>query len=158
VSGLSGASGPFDEFGIALAAGDFDGDERADLAIGDSNDDAGADGAGAVSAVYGSKRGLKARGSGLLAQGLAGMAGASGDGDEFGIDVAAGDFDGDARADVAIGDSNDDAGADGAGAVSAVYGSKKGLKAKGNQFLAQGLAGILGVSEASESFGDELAG
>ena len=59
--GVSDAAEPFDFFGNALAAGDFDNDGFIDLAIGVPGEDIGtiAD-AGAVNVLYGSASGLSA--------------------------------------------------------------------------------------------------
>ena len=53
--GIAGGSEALDAFGSALAAGDFDGDGRDDLAIGVHLEDIGViDDAGAVNVIYGS--------------------------------------------------------------------------------------------------------
>ncbi len=72
-----------------MAAGDFNGDGFADLAAGASGEDVGsvAD-AGAVSVLYGSAGGLTTSGGRLFTQ-VGGLVEA---GDEFGEQLAAGDF------------------------------------------------------------------
>ena len=58
---VAGVADVDDAFGKALAAGDFNGDGVADLAIGVPFEDiAGLDGAGAVNVIYGSAGGLSA--------------------------------------------------------------------------------------------------
>ncbi|MGD8517432.1 MAG: FG-GAP repeat protein, partial [Anaerolineae bacterium] len=89
---------PWDLFGIALAAGDFDGNGAADLAIGVSEEDFGTyTEAGAVHVLYGGlpSGGLSARTSQLWHQNSPGVAGFVGTNEFFGAALAAGDFDGD---------------------------------------------------------------
>lgn len=81
-----------DEFGFALAAGDFDDDGYDDLAIGVPGEDVLADDDGAVHLLYGSPSGLVATGV-LLWQEALGVPGVAEDGDRFGAALAAGDFD-----------------------------------------------------------------
>jgi hypothetical protein len=97
-AGLSGAGGQLfsqvggavegvDGFGSALAAGDFNNDDFADLAIGAPNDDVGsALDAGAVSVLYGSANGLTTQGGQLFTQ----VGGAIEGDDRFGSALAAG--------------------------------------------------------------------
>jgi hypothetical protein len=58
-AGIEGGSEAFDHFGQSLAAGDFNGDGKDDLAIGVSREDLGnIRDAGAVNIIYGSDNGL----------------------------------------------------------------------------------------------------
>ena len=103
-----------DLFGSALAAGDFDGDGRDDLAIGHygENSPAGFD-SGAVSVLMGAPVvGLGDAGYRTIIQGADGFPGGPAqDGRYLGFALAAGDFDGDGRADLAIGAPREDVGA-----------------------------------------------
>jgi FG-GAP repeat len=64
--GVAGQAEGSDRFGSALAAGDFNADGRADLAVGVPGETlGGAFGAGAVNVLYGSAGGLTAAGSQL---------------------------------------------------------------------------------------------
>jgi FG-GAP repeat len=68
------------------------------------------------------------------------------------------DFNGDGRDDLAVGAPNEDIGSiESAGAVNVLYGGAGGLSATGNQFWRQNSPGVLGASEAFESFGYALA-
>jgi hypothetical protein len=138
---------------------DFDGDGRADLAVGAPFDDVGAvDDAGAVNVLYGSAGGLTGSGSQLLVQGSGGVGSTAEAGDTFGSTLAAGDFDGDGFADLAVGAPGENVGAivDG-GAVHVLYGSPGGLTGAGSQLFTQDSAGVGSSIEAGDLFGDALA-
>lgn len=113
-----------DNFGLALAAGDFNGDGCDDLAVGAPNGDFSH---GAVSALYGSSAGLTTRGSQFI--------GTFGDGGGFAL--ASGNFNGDRYADLAIGDPHTATSAPNAGAIELHYGSATGLRQ-----VAQGTAPV----------------
>jgi FG-GAP repeat len=151
--GIAGVAEPFDGFGSALAAGDFNGDGRADLAIGALGEN---NGAGVVHALYGTAAsGLTASGSQLWSQDSPGIAGIAETGDSFGEALTAGDFNGDSRADLAIGAEGEN---NFAGVAHALYGTAaSGLTATGSQLWSQDSPGIGGVAEAGDFFGSELA-
>jgi FG-GAP repeat len=74
-----------DQFGAALAAGDFNHDGFTDLAAGAPFEDVGsASNAGAVSVLYGSGGGLTTTGGQLFTQNSAGVPGTAERGDRFG--------------------------------------------------------------------------
>jgi len=148
--GIAGAAEAGDIFGFALAAGDFNGDTRADLAIGAPGENSFA---GVVHVLYGSGTGLTAAGSQLWSQDSPGIAGAAEAGDIFGEALAAGDFNGDTRADLAIGAP----GENNVGFVHVLYGSGTGLTAAGSQLWSQDSPGIGGTAEANDDFGGALA-
>jgi hypothetical protein len=171
VTGVVGRAEKNDRFGAALAAGDFNHDGRADLAVGVPNE--GLEGvqgggmipkAGAVGVLYGSNAGLTASGNQQWHQDVAGVAGRAEENDLFGSALAAGDFNGDGFADLAIGAPNEglegvpDVGTiGGAGAFGVLYGSNAGLTASGNQQWHQDVAGIVGRAEANDHFASSLA-
>ena len=156
-AGIVGVAETGDRFGSALAAGDFNGDGFADLAIGVPFEDSGATNDGGVNVIYGSAAGLTAAGNQFWSQNSAGIAGAAETGDQFGLALAVGDFNGDGFADLAIGVPFEDFGATDDGGVNVIYGSAAGLTAAGNQFWSQNSAGIAGGAESGDRFGSVLA-
>jgi hypothetical protein len=90
--GVPDTAEPGDTFGIGLAAGDFDNDGFADLAVGvELEDVGGAVDAGAVNVLYGSAGGLTASGGQLFTQDSPGVAGGAEVFDRFGNALASGD-------------------------------------------------------------------
>jgi hypothetical protein len=153
--------------GRAHAAGgrspDFNGDGVADLAIGVPRATvAGIDDAGAVTVLYGtSAMGLQAGAPDdqRWTQVSGGIEGDPETGDQFGLSVTAGDFDGDGFTDLAIGVPTDDIHiALGGGKVNVIYGSAAGLTAEGNQLWSQELLGMEGEPRSGENLGRSLAG
>lgn len=153
---------PGDLFGDALAAGDFNGDRRSDLAIGVPSEDIGSiSGAGAVNLVYGAVGGLNATvvPDQLWSQGpLVDVPDAN---DSFGFALAADDFNTDGRDDLAIGVPGEDVGsAIDAGAANVVYGSPSGLSATAilpDQLWSQDTSNVEDMAEAGDLFGASLA-
>jgi hypothetical protein len=154
-----------DQFGQALAAGDFDDDDYDDLAIGVPEEDIWGETVeegGEVHILYGSGAGLTTTGQQLWIQNdLLGWP-ASESGDWFGYALAVGDFDGDRYADLAVGVPDESLVRDAttyprAGAVNVIYGSEIGLSTTGNQYWHQDVSGVLEVAEAEDQFGYALA-
>ena len=146
-----------DNFGQALAAGDFNGDGRDDLAIGAPNENVGTEiAAGSVNVLLGSLNGLAAAGDKFFNQATPGILEAAEAGDLLGFALAAGDFNNDGFADLAMGVPHESVGAiSGAGSVNVVYGSATGLQTAGNQLWRQ--AGPLkDDSEQGDAFGEAL--
>ncbi len=95
-----------DRFGASLASGDFDRDGYDDLAIGVPGEAIGTlDDAGAVAVVFGSSAGLGfgSRSPVWLHQSVAGVQNVAEAGDEFGLALTAGDFDGDGFDELVVG-------------------------------------------------------
>jgi hypothetical protein len=77
-AGIGSTSEETDLFGASLAAGDFDGDGPADLAVGVSQESVGSvEAAGAINILYGSGTGLSGAGSQLFTQDTAGVGSAA---------------------------------------------------------------------------------
>ena len=166
VAGIQDTAEALDQFGKSLAAGDFNGDGFADLAIGVPGEDVVDSGgtnridAGAINVVYGSSNGLTATGSQFFSQANSGIPGEAETGDAFGSALADGDFNGDGFADLAIGVPGENIGsiAD-AGAVNIIYGAQFNLlttAGPGSQFWSQNSSGIDGGAEAGDQFGSAL--
>jgi hypothetical protein len=148
-----------DMFGSAIAAGNFNGDNFMDLAIGVPGESIGtASGAGAVQVLYGSSAGLRTSSPSdqIWTQNSASIDNSAGSGDGFGSSLVAGDFNNDGRDDLAIGIANEDVGGIfDTGAVSVIYGSSVGLRATSpaDQFWHQGRPGIEDTEEDGDGFG-----
>jgi hypothetical protein len=152
---------PSDQYGAALAAGDFDGDGFADLAIGGRGEDIGSENAaGAVGILYGAPGGVGDGGNQLWDRNGTDVRSTALADDRFGYSLAPGDFDGDGRDDLAIGVPFNDFGNTsplGAGSVHVLYASASGLSAGRDQLLFRDVAGVRGRSSPGDSFGQVLA-
>jgi len=129
LAGLTGSGSTSEFFGWALAAGDFNGDGKSDLAI---DIPLGAFGptpanSGFVVVLYGSQTlGLTAAGSQFWNSASLGQTAVKND--SFGLALAAGDFNGDGKSDLAVGiPLRDFNGLTDAGEVDVIYGSSTGL-------------------------------
>ena len=166
-AGVRGVAEGRDRFGAALAAGDFDRDGYADLAIGVPYEAVTRSGerrvaAGAVNVLFGSPSGLRAAGDQLITEDGSGIRGRAETGDTFGTALTAGDFGLGPASDLAIGAPGEDFVSSGerlnfAGVVHVVHGSATGLSAVGDQVWSQDSRGIRGRAEASDQFGQVLA-
>jgi hypothetical protein len=104
-----GCSETGDRFGFALAAADFDGDGRDDLAIGEPGEFVLVPQDGMVTIVMGSPTGINAARRHGLTAGRDGNPGVRDQANRnYGFALATGDFDGDGYADLAIGAPNED--------------------------------------------------
>lgn len=140
-------------FGSVLAAGDLDGDGRADLAAIISDP-----ALSAVGVIYGAPDGPTADPQ-VWSQDSPGILDEIDDtGERFGASLSVGDFDDDGYGDLAIGVTNENVGASAnAGAVNVIYGSAVGLTADGNQFWHEDSAGVPGAAGPGEHLGRSLA-
>lgn len=150
-----------DQFGAAVAAGDFNGDGFGDLAIGVAYEDvSGKVDAGAVNVLYGTAMGLQADNNQFWHEDCPNIMGMSLTGNLFGFALAVGDFDGDGHDDLAIGSPHHSySSPDGtvhvpeAGTVHAIYGRQSaGLTDEDNQIWHQNHVGILDTVEAYDHF------
>ena len=155
--GVPGGNQSGDEFGATLAAGDFDSDGDADLAIGvpgESHD--GYRSAGRVVVLLGSARGLTSSGAQRWDEASTGIAGDPASMDRFGSVLAAGDVDGDGHGDLAIatGVARDSTAL--RRGIHVLRGSTTGLTAAGAQFLidAPELARSCVEDDCTVPFGD----
>ncbi|MEM7351801.1 MAG: hypothetical protein AAF657_13470, partial [Acidobacteriota bacterium] len=151
--GILGSGQDGDQFGYALAVGDFNGDSWTDLAVGAPGEsEFGVTEAGAVHAIYGNFFGLTTVDQLFLESTF------DTDVDPFdrlGEALAAGDFDGDDRDDLAIGAPLDNSlGFTNAGEVDVLYGTPEGLVIAGGQVLNMIFFGTL---EIADEFGAALA-
>jgi hypothetical protein len=155
--GFQDVSEPFEGFAEALVAGDFNGDTRTDLVIGVPRESVGAvPGAGAVHILYGSSAGLSELSQFWHQNSSGALEGAEVD-DQFGLVLAAGDWNGAGGVDLCIGIPYEDiATVTDAGAVATFYGTANGLTAVGNQFWHQNRTGVLDAIEPFDYFGDLL--
>jgi hypothetical protein len=151
----AGGDAPFDSFGRALAAGDFDGDGLDDLAVAAPNANVGsAADAGIVYVYPGSVFTVDWFAGVAWHQDVSGIADVAETSDKFGTALAAGDFDGDGFADLAVGVQHEDIGLNtNNGAVNVIFGSASGLSASGDQLVWRGEP----QAEDSDLFGAALA-
>ena len=162
--GVEGSMESGDQFGRTLATGDFDGDRKADLAVGIPFEDllgnTAADG-GAVQIFFGNNFGgsnlVDPIGDMFISQSdLAGVSVEAGD--RFGWALAVGRFDGDSFDDLAIGVPGEDIGPiTDAGIVQVLYGSLSGPSLTRTQIWHQDIAGIPDVAEIGDQFGFSLS-
>lgn len=156
--GIPDTSEANDLFGYALAAGDFNSDGEADLAIGVPLEDVGAIvDAGSVTVMYGTPTGILTLGSTAWNQDSAGVLDACETSDVFGRALEVGDFDDDGYPDLAIGAPFEDVGAvNSAGALQILRGGSSGIGSTANVLLHQDSAGIADAAEAGDTFAYRL--
>lgn len=155
--GIANVAEEREKFGRALAASDFDGDGRDDLAVATPYEDDNENRAGIVHILHGAAGGLTATGSQVWSQDSPGIANEQDLRDQFGLTLAAGDFDGDDRGDLAVGTWFEDfCFICNQGAVNVIYGSASGLSAAGSQFWTQNIPGSPDQREPFDRFGNAL--
>ncbi|MBL8767448.1 MAG: FG-GAP repeat protein [Planctomycetes bacterium] len=132
--GFPGQSG--EGFGARLASGDFDGNGFDDLAIQVDSERIGkVKGAGAVHVLYGSGVGLRAKRNQFWHQNSKGIQEKCEEYEWFGTGLATGDLNGDGRDELVVSCPGEQTSHLGRGRVAVLFGSKKGLRAKGNRLL-----------------------
>ena len=166
-----------DWFGYSLAAGDFNGDSKDDLAIGVPHEGLWIDGierveCGVVQVFYGDTNHLTLNGQTWVQQdGIYNIGDVAGstveNGDQFGKTLTVGDLNGDGFVDLAIGapDESLDQGID-VGSVNLFYGGQSGIGIEGHQWLSlesvilqdgTDLGSLLGLPSAQDQFGHGLS-
>ncbi len=157
--GIADDGGTGGRFGAALEAGDFDGDDRDDLAIGTPARTLDGDArAGVVNVLFGGEGGVVTVGDQVWSQDSDGVGGSVEPDDRFGGSLAAGDFDGDGRADLAIGAPSEKIiDEELAGLVNVLRGAVDGLTSVGTSMWYENLVDIASESEAGDFFGQALA-
>jgi hypothetical protein len=141
-----------DHFGATLAAGDFNGDGFADVAVGIPGNQGGA---GGVDIFFGSANGIVVGTDHSLTE--ASLGGTNQAGNGFGSALAVGDFNQDGYADLAIGTPGETvAGLANAGAVYVVRGSATGPTSTNHQFWTQNRVADGYAAEAGDQFGSAL--
>ena len=156
--GVPGNAEADDEFGAALAVGDFNDDGFDDLAIGAPGEAIGTrQDAGAVFITYGSGTGLDAATTQLVYGSTPGTPGIAEANDRFGQVLAAGDLTGDGIDELAIGIPHEDLGSQvSAGAVLVLTGASGGLQTAGSTLLTGSTPGLPGLGETGDEFGAAL--
>ncbi len=156
---MPGGAEPGDHLGEALTVGNFNGDSRADLAIGlpfngDGNGDVGDQ--GGIIVLYGSSSLLASSGAVFIGQGSGGIPDAQELEDRFGSALASADFDGDGYGDLAIGAAEEDFSGTDAGVVIVSPGSPSGLLQSSTQLLSQDFPGVFEDTDSGDELGRVL--
>jgi hypothetical protein len=173
-SDLGNAASRYDDFAAALAAGDFNGDGRDDLAVGVPGEDiAGVPDVGAVHILYGSNSGVQASGDQVWYRNgfVTGISGSLRAYNYFGSSLAVGNFNGRFSSlssrpidDLAVSAPGVRVrGHENAGVVHAIYGREGhytvggGLHFADNQVWHRGVASINGTARTNDRFAASLA-
>lgn len=167
IAGIPEVNEPFDWFGYSLAAGDFNGDGFADLAIGSPNEDVGAiTDAGYVTVIYGAGPGFGLDAFGPIPaqpwhQNRPGVFNTNEASDRFGWSLTVGDYDGNGSFDLVVSIPFEDLGVNAdCGMVVSIYGSVgvglDGLGPVPSELWHQNIAGIPDVNEPGDAFGRSL--
>ncbi|GAA0234098.1 FG-GAP repeat protein [Actinomadura nitritigenes] len=135
----------------SLAAGDVDGDGRADLVAGVDTDRGGQ-----VRVYPGTASGVGT--ATVIDQDTDGVPGTAEYGDSFGASVATGDVNGDGRAEIAVGAPGKtvDTVAK-AGAATVLYGGPGGVTGSGAQLISENVGDVTGHAEENDLFGAQVS-
>ena len=162
-TGIQDAAETSDKLGISLVTGDFNFDGFDDVAAGIPFEDIGTvtDG-GAAAALYGSASGIQADAPDdqFWSQNSTNVLENSENGDDFGLALAVGDFNGDTFADLAVGVPLENFGLfPDAGCIDVLYASAAGIQADApnDQVFQQNVINVQDDIEAGDQFGGALA-
>lgn len=158
LSAVIGNDEPFDFFGSSLAAADFDGDGRDDLAVGlRGEDNVEGNNVGEVIVFFGGGTSLSLTGEQVWRQQF-GINNLPQDNDRFAEVMVAGDIDGDGFGDLILGSPFDNVGVfEDAGSVLVLYGADAGLDSAGHQLFTQNSTEVPGSVAEEGRFGAALA-
>lgn len=148
-------------FGWALAAANFGRSRFADLAIGAPFDDLDSPllipNGGGVNVLYGGRRGLGTKGNQFWTQATPGIRTDPNDYSNFGNTLTGADFGRSHYADLGVGTPFADLCGNSCGLGHVFYGSRNGLKKKGEQVWTQDSPGVPDVGESGDFFGTSMA-
>ena len=160
---VAGDPEPGDRLGVSLAAGDVNGDDVDDLAVGIPGEDTPDGDAGAVLVLRGrpstgGRPGLRGDASVELHADTPHVVGDGRAGDQLGTTVAVGDVQGDGFADVVVGAVGRDIGRTfDAGVVLVLRGSADGVRPAGSRQITLETAGVAGAAQLGDRLGSGLA-
>ena len=156
--GIPDASEINDTWGFSLAAGDFNGDQISDLAVGAPGEKYGLfTSSGAVTIIYGSAEGLNPETSKRFHQETHRIPGRNEENDQWGSTLISGDFSQDGIDDLIVGSPNESIGEkQQSGSVTILYGSTDGISSQKSTRIHQGSFGIQDSNEAFDRWGSVL--
>ena len=152
---MAGGNEPYDKWAAVLTAGDFDGDNYDDLAIGTPNESIGSiQQAGSVTIVYGSNQGISGTRSKLFHQNSTGIPEVSETADHWGDALLAVDLNADERSDLVISSTAETILSDfDTGHITILNGTNSGLTATGSIELHQDKTNIPGTNRNGDYWG-----